>query len=507
VEQEQDSAGVSRGQNQLHVLPEDWQTAASVIEPLLDRVDEEAAPQLIVVTNDSEAAASIAGQIAPTVTRRGLRILAATDARRAGRVLRASPAQVIAAPATVLLELLQSTVLKLEGVRAVVLAWVDELDGKGTRALETVMSELPKDAARMIVANAVTPAVEQLIERYGRRARRVQPVSAESLAPAAVSYVAVNESARLPALRRILDALDPESAFVVARTPESRAAVDALLHALGYGAGSDAVRVGETPDADATLVVLFDLPATEHELRRLVGERASARAVAMVTPRQISTLRRFAGGMISPLVLPEAAARARTREDSLRDELRALLMTGQYSRELVALEPLLSEFDGAEVAAAALRLLESERAKAQTSGPTTQPALTRLYMNVGSMDNVRPGDLVGAITNEAGISKAELGKVDVRERHSTVEVATAVANTVVSKLTGVTIRGRRVVARVDEERARDRTGTRRDDVRLGSREGRRDRGGPGGPGGPSRERGGRPPRDRTRRDDRPRPDE
>lgn len=505
MEYEQDSAGVSRGQNQLHVLPEDWRTAGSVIEPLLDRVEADAAaPQLIVVTNDSEAAASIAGQVAPAVTRRGLRILAATDTRRAARVQRASPAHVIAAPATVLVELLQSTVLKLDGTRAVVLAWVDELDDKATAALETVMSELPKDAARMVIANAVTPAVEQLIERYGRRARRVQPVSTESLAPASLSYVAVNESTRLPALRRMLDALDPESAFVVARTAESRAAVEALLQSLGYGAASDAVRVGDTPDADAQLVVLFELPANEQELRSLVGQRASARVVAMITPRQISTLRRFAGGTVSPLVLPEAAARARMREDRLRDELRALLTAGMLSRELVALEPLLSEYDGAEVAAAALRLLESERTKPKAAGTPSPPALTRLYVNVGATDNVRPGDLVGAITNEAGISKAEVGKVDVRDRHSTVEVATAVANAVVSKLTGVTIRGRRVIARVDEERPRDRVGTRRDDARLGSREGRKDR---GGPGGPTRERGGRPPRDRTRRDDRPRPDE
>ena len=88
------------------------------------------------------------------------------------------------------------------------------------------------------------------------------------------------------------------------------------------------------------------------------------------------------------------------------------------------------------------------------------------------MDNVKPGDLVGAITNEAGISKAELGRVDVRDKHSTVEVATGVANSVISKVTGISIRGRRVVARVDEERDhRDRPPRpRRDDVRRGSRE-------------------------------------
>jgi hypothetical protein len=263
------------------------------------------------------------------------------------------------------------------------------------------------------------------------------------------------------------------------------------LRSLGYSSETDAVRVGETPDATAQLVVLFDLPASEEELRRLVGGRPATRVISMVTPRQIPALRRFAGGTVSPFVLPEAAVRARTREEGIRDELRAALDAGQFSRELLALEPLLSEYDGAEVAAAALRLLDVERAKQRLPSAPAQPALTRLYVNVGAMDNVRAGDLVGAITHEAGISKAELGKVDVRERYSTVEVATPVANSVVSKLTGVSIKGRRVLARVDEERERrDRTGPPsppgasrpprsprppRDDVRLGPRDSRRKR--------------------------------
>jgi ATP-dependent RNA helicase DeaD len=477
VENEQDTSGISRGQNQLHLLPEDSRAATTVIEPLLDRV-EAGTPglQLLVVTSDSDAAAAIAGRMAPAATLRGLRLLAATDARRAARVQRSKPAQIVVAPARVLVELLQSAVLKVGEVRAVALAYVDAIDSSGVKALESLMSELPKDAARLVIANSVTPTVEQLVERYARRARRVQPVSPET-APVSLSYVAGNESTRAQSLRRILDAVDPESAFVVARSAESRTIVEALLRSLGYGADSDVVRVGETPDTTATLVILFDLPANEQELRRVVSERPSARVIALVTPRQIAALRVLAGSTISPFVLPEAAARARAREEGLKDELRAMLATGQFSRELLALESLLSEYDGAEIAAAALRLLEAERAKPQTPAAAIAQPLTRLYVNVGSMDNVRPGDLVGAITNEAGISKAELGKVDVRERHSTVEVATPVANTVVAKLTGVSIRGRRVIARVDEEReVREQPQRpRRDDMRVGSRDTRRKR--------------------------------
>jgi ATP-dependent RNA helicase DeaD len=401
----------------------------------------------------------------------------------------------------VLVQLVKSTLLKLDAVRAVVLAWVEELDNTSTGALETLVAELPKDAARIVIGRASSSALDQLVERYARRARRAQDVPAEPVPPVSLSYVAAGDAARIAALRRLLDAFDPESAYVVTRSAESHRDVDALLLSLGYAGDAASVRAGETPDAAAQVVILFDLPGSEEDLRRLVAERASARVVALVTPRQIPALRRWAGGTVTPLLLPEAAMRARTREEGLRDELRTLLAARQYSRELLALEPLFSDFDGAEVAAALLRLLEAERAKPETPAGASQPALTRLYLNVGSMDNVRPGDLVGAITNEAGISKAELGKVDVRERHSTVEVATPVANSVVTKLTGVSIRGRRVLARVDEERGGRDRGPRRDDVRLGAREGggggagRRDRG------GPPRDRGSRPPRDRERRDD------
>ena len=448
-------------------------------------------PQLVGITSDNEAAAALAARMAPAASQRGLRVLAATEVRRASRVLRAEPAHLVFGSATVLLELVRATILKLGEVRAVALVSVDDLDAAGVAALETVMAEIPKDAARVIVASAVTPGVDQLVERYARRARRMQPVAAEVSPPVSLSYVAVSELSRPAMLRRVLDALDPESAFIVVRSAASRAAVSEQLQSLGYGTESSAIRVGDTPSGDARLVVLYDLPPHEEELRRLVAQHSASRVVALVTPRQIPALRRLAGGTVTPLSLPDAAVRARGREESLRDELREALAAGQFARELITLEPLLGDYDGVEVAAAALKLLEAERAKATSAPGTakTPAALTRLYLNVGSMDNVRPGDLVGAIANEAGISRDEMGKVDVRERHSTVEVATPVANSVVSKLTGISIRGRRVIARVDEERERPR----RDDARLGTRD---------------RARGQRDFRDREKRPrDRSRPDE
>jgi ATP-dependent RNA helicase DeaD len=487
VEQEQEGAGtpgVSRGQNQLHLLPEDWPTAGTLIGPLLDRLEAgaEGTPQLLVLTNDAEAAAGIAAHL-PHGS--GLRVFAATGAQRSARIMRSTPAHVVVGPPTVLVELLQSATLKLAAVRVVVLAWVEDLDGASTRAIETLMSEAPKEAPRIVLASAATPAVEQLVERYARRARRVQPSGADAQPPVALSYLATSEAGRSAAIRGILDAMDPESAVVLVRGSESRTRVEGLLRALGQDAHGT-VRVSETPDAGASLVIMCDLPATEDDLRQLVRSAGTARVIALVAPRQVPALRRLAGGALSPFALPAAAERARTKEQTMRQEILDVLAAGQYGRELLALEPVLAEYDGAEVAAATLRLLEAERAKPRAAAGDTGAAapMTRLFVNIGEMDRARPADLVGAITNEAGISRAELGRVDVREKHSTVEVATAVANSVVAKLNGATIKGRRVLVKVDEERER-RPGPPRD---RSTRPGRP-------PAHPGRDRPDRPRRD------------
>ena len=124
--------------------------------------------------------------------------------------------------------------------------------------------------------------------------------------------------------------------------------------------------------------------------------------------------------------------------------------------------------------------------------------MTRIFVNVGAMDNARPGDLVGAITNEAHITSAKVGKIDIRENHSLVEIASDVADAVVSKLTGSSIRGRRVVARVDQERGA-RSGQGRGGRAGGERGERADRGG-----GPRRDVGMRREVSRERGSDRPR---
>ena len=221
--------------------------------------------------------------------------------------------------------------------------------------------------------------------------------------------------------------------------------------------------------------------------------------MALASPQHLPALRALtAGGRVHPLTLSGPAGRARSREERLRGELRAVLADGIPARELLALEPMLGEYDGVEIAAAALKLLDRwrENATAVVVAAATAPAapagssggermergerkergdrkergertergtrpgaprrgadFTKLYINAGTKDRVSPSDLVGAIANEAGISRDQIGKVELRDTHALVEIAGDVAGKVARAITGVTVKGRRLAARIDDDDA------------------------------------------------------
>ena len=60
---------------------------------------------------------------------------------------------------------------------------------------------------------------------------------------------------------------------------------------------------------------------------------------------------------------------------------------------------------------------------------------------------MRPGDLVGAITNEAGLRGGDIGAIQIADGFSLVEVPEAAADRVISALRGATIRGQKVTVR------------------------------------------------------------
>jgi ATP-dependent RNA helicase DeaD len=505
---------VSRTQNLVYTLPHATESIAEFLTPALSRIDPSAGgAQVVVVTRDAETALAISETVLRLSGPGGIEVVPVTSAARAGRLFKSRPVLAVAGTASELGGLVRASLLKLDVVRTVVLAWADDILDNGPEsvaALEALLGELG-DAARVIVTRKVTPTVEDLVERYARRARRVGP--AETEAPQMpenyelpiIRFVTVADSARSNALRRLLDDLDPPSAIIVARDEAAAADAARTIRTLGYREDDAAIRVTRTDFKNAAHTVIFyQPPVTPAELQR-IAQSQPVQIVVLAQPGEVAWLREIATGRLAPMNLHGPERRARDREEAVRQELRAVLTRGVPAREVISLEPLLEEFDAAELAAAALNLLERERAQ-RRAAEATQPAvararpadgerprgstgsggMTRLFMTVGTRDGVKTGDLMGMIAGEGGIPGDHVGKIDLRESHALVEVAEADAASVIARVNGAMVRGRRVVVRGERDKE--------DRERSAGKGDRPDRGGRGDRGGPPRGRPGAPRR-------------
>ncbi|MFL5731253.1 MAG: DEAD/DEAH box helicase [Cytophagaceae bacterium] len=77
--------------------------------------------------------------------------------------------------------------------------------------------------------------------------------------------------------------------------------------------------------------------------------------------------------------------------------------------------------------------------------------MVRLFINVGKMDKVRPGDIVGAITGETGIEGDSIGVIDIYDKFSFVEVPKTVVDQVLDGMNDNSIKGRKVSIEVAKD--------------------------------------------------------
>ena len=380
-------------------------------------------PPVVIVCADDAAAAEW-----PAVAPAGLRVHAVTGLVRSASRLKQRPPQVLAGAVKDLAALVQRAALKLDHVTSLVVAWPEALiAGEHAAALDALLGEARE--ARRLVLSWNPALLADLLERHARRPLVVGalPVD-ESGAPLApvgrVRYCVVPPDRRPAVVRDVLDALDAKQPMI-------------------WTGAADSAPEGE-PDA----VVCTALPSRD-ELAALVplGE-----PIVFLSAAQLPYLRSIT--KLAPFSLPGAADRARDRAEELRERVARVLLSGGVDAELALLDPLFERFDPAEVAGALLALQRDagsgmRDAVAAAPGPD---ARVKVFVGVGKKDRASAKDLVGALIREAGVPKDDIGRIDVREMFSLVEVAAGTADRAVRGLTGITIRGRRVIARLDRER-------------------------------------------------------
>jgi hypothetical protein len=357
----------------LHLAPVEASRLAHLALPGLGAVaaGEPAVFRTLILTEDAELASAVAFVAANELGGGAAPIVALTAERRALRVLRRTPPRAMAVPVDVALALLRQSTLPLAELRTLIVGVPQNPPPELLHDLETVLAEIPRTATRTLVAAAETPAVSALVERFFFNARRTRESDiAAPVPPERQLYVVTAPlSARREIVRRLLDQLDPPSASIWTPDVATYGDIAGTLASLGHGA-DDPVHASRDIEAEqVALMVLVGVPDAG-TLRRALASRAE-RVVVVCTAREVAELRSLAGaGSVQAIALDEPRTRAERRDAHERARIRAIVESGAYVRELLALSPLFDVYDAGEVAAAALAYA-TELARAR---PAVAPA-------------------------------------------------------------------------------------------------------------------------------------
>ncbi|MGH7585244.1 MAG: DbpA RNA binding domain-containing protein, partial [Gemmatimonadales bacterium] len=119
---------------------------------------------------------------------------------------------------------------------------------------------------------------------------------------------------------------------------------------------------------------------------------------------------------------------------------------------LLAVSPLLERHDAALVAGALWELWRSSPGAAAPPSPSGQPVgstMARIWASAGRKDGATPADFVAALTKEVGVDRTSIGRIELRETFSLIEVPAGEAERIARALDGRTVRRRRLTAHVD----------------------------------------------------------
>jgi DbpA RNA binding domain len=430
----------ARGHNLVAVTPPVPTYAAPAMAGVLSRLQHDGRALIIVPSDQLEEwGALVHGLVRDT----RLRVQVARGAARAMRQLRADALDAVVATPETALTLVTRSALRMDMVQSLVLAWPELLPDADS--LTPLMQDLSKEAQRVIYT-AEPERVTALVERYARKALTIGMVGVEGAAAGPVRTIGAPWARRVQALADLVELLDPASLVV---WTADRRYHDAIAQAVATNQPEVRLVTGDAPSAGT--IIAFDLPSSER-LRQLL---AAGEVVLLAPPGTESYLKRIAASR-RPLQLPGLLDTVRSAESAQRGAIIKTLEAGHSGRSLLTLAPLFERYDAAAVAAALFELWTGSAQAAPQ--PPAVPTTSKIYVGVGKKDGATANDLVAVLTKDLRVDRTKIGRIELRDAYSLIELPTQEAEQVAASLNGVTIRRKRVSARVDRGPSRPAQG-------------------------------------------------
>lgn len=418
---------------------------------------------------------------------------------------------VVGTPGRILDHLDRGT-LDLSALQTLVLDEADEMLRMGfVDDVESVLKACPAQRRIALFSATMPRPIQRIAEQYLRDPVRVA-ISAKTQTVSAIRqrYWRVVGMDKLDALTRLLEIENFDAMIVFTRTKQATEELAEKLSARGFAAqaiNGDIVQslrertIARLKDGQLDILVATDVAArgldverishvinydipvdTEsyvHRIGRTGRAGRSGEAILFVTPREQHLLRaieRATRQPIEPMKLPSAAEINNVRLQKFKQRV----VDALELPDLALYSHIVSEIEGSSdipmpmIAAALARLVqgdeplllapESEAREERRSEPAREErrpkanagrgntGLARYQLGVGHEHAVRPAQIVGALANELGLERDQIGRIEIRDRYSIVELPADLTDDLLTQLQHVRVAGQRLRARRWQDR-------------------------------------------------------
>ena len=409
---------------------------------------------------------------------------------------------VVGTPGRVMDHLKRGT-LDLGGVTCLVLDEADEMLQMGfVDDIEWILEQTPPTRQVALFSATLPAPIRRIAQKHLREPAEVTITSKTSTATnIRQRYWVVSGVHKLDALTRILEAETFDGMLIFTRTKQSTVELAERLEARGFAVaplngdmqqkdrertvarlkggqldilvatdvaarGLDVERISHVVNYD----VPYDTESYVHRIGRTGRAGRNGEAILFITPRERNMLRyieRATRSPLEPMELPTVADVNEQRVARFRQRITEALASGQGEPFLSLIEEYEREHDvpALEIAAVLAGLLQGgsplllkEKSERPASSPEDRgeevgrraaPAQERLAeedtetfrIEVGYVHGVKPGNIVGAIANVAGLEGRQIGHVDIREDHTFVGLPRGMPDAVMTELAKTRVAG------------------------------------------------------------------
>ena len=374
--------------------------------------------------------------------------------------------------------------IKLNNVKMVVLDEADEMLNMGFEEdIETILKDIPENRQTLLFSATMNKRIMGITKKYLNNPKNIK-IKSEELTVEKIKQEAIEVKAKMKdeATSRILEVIQPKKAIIFCNTKKK---VDTLIEELkskGFKAESlhgdikqnqrdrimKKLKSGEIKILVATdvaargidvkdleLVINYDIPQEleyyVHRIGRTGRNGTEGIAYTFYTGKEkmkLKEIEKYANTKIKEGKIPTLKEVEDVKNKKFIEQIENIIKNNQYIKNSIIEELLNKNYNLEQVSNALLTIILSNNGnsneKQNLNITPDENGNVRLFLNIGKKDKIMVKDIVGCFTSNTAISSKNIGKINILENFSFVDIPADFVDETMKKIKGKTIKNKKV---------------------------------------------------------------